>query len=245
VAGERPAADAAVPDADGCPPDATAPESERRAMAPEPSTNGEARGGGEPVREHMVPVRGPRRGPTGEPFPERPRPEADAGPRTDFAEAPRPAAPHPPMRAASRSGEPRPDAAAQVDRFLRLEALRPAPARDGGEMRLEVAPEGLGRVEVRVVVRDDAVHATLTAEHGQARETLAANRPALEQALGRAQLRLEGFDVGLGHGAPRHALPDEPAPSRLVGARPASAPSTEPVPAAPAPVRRGVLSLRA
>jgi hypothetical protein len=65
-------------------------------------------------------------------------------------------------------------------------------------MRLEVATD-LGRVEVRVAVRADAVHANLFAQHDQAREMLETHRGMLAAALERSNLRLEGFSVGLGH----------------------------------------------
>jgi hypothetical protein len=65
-------------------------------------------------------------------------------------------------------------------------------------MRLEVASDDLGKVEVRVVVRADSVHATLLAPQDQTREALAQHRASLEDALSRAQLRLEGFSVGAG-----------------------------------------------
>ena len=61
-----------------------------------------------------------------------------------------------------------------------------------------MTPEGLGPVEVRVVVRADGVHATLLANHDQAREALTAGRPSLEAALERSNLRLEGFTVDVG-----------------------------------------------
>jgi hypothetical protein len=86
----------------------------------------------------------------------------------------------------------------EVERLLKLDEMRAAARHDGGELRLEVAPDGLGRIEVRIAVRDDAVHASLYAGHDHARETLAAHRSSLEVALERSNLRLEGFSVGLG-----------------------------------------------
>ena len=77
----------------------------------------------------------------------------------------------------------------------------PEPPHDAAprsEMRLEVTSDDLGKVEVRVVVRADAVHATLLAPQDQAREVITQHRAALEEALGRAQLRLDGFTVGAG-----------------------------------------------
>jgi flagellar hook-length control protein FliK len=76
------------------------------------------------------------------------------------------------------------------------------PREDGGEMRLHVSPDGPGPVEVRVVVQADGVQAALTAHQDHARQALEAHRPSREAALGRSNLRLEGFNVALGqHGA--------------------------------------------
>src|SRR5205823_1126342 len=80
-----------------------------------------------------------------------------------------------------------------VERLVQLDQLRPVRVRDGGEMRMEVAAEGLGRVEVHVEVRADAVHAALYAQQDHARDALMAHRPALEAALGRSHLKLETF----------------------------------------------------
>src|SRR5437667_2387120 len=136
-----------------------------------------------------------------------------------------------------------------VERLVQLDELRPVRVRDGGEMRMEVSPEGLGRVEVRVAVRADAVHATLYAQQDHARDALMAHRPALEAALGRSHLKLETFSVGVG----QHELgdsdrrtpqsepaPDEPGPRRPSGSVAAAAPATTLTPAA-----SGGLSLRA
>jgi hypothetical protein len=91
-----------------------------------------------------------------------------------------------------------PEPLRDVERFLRLQELRPVPVSDrGGEMRLHVASD-LGPIEVRVAVRDDVVHANLYAQHDQARQTLEAQRSTLASALERSNLRLEGFTVGLG-----------------------------------------------
>src|SRR5262249_4027263 len=130
-----------------------------------------------------------------------------------------------------------------VERCLGRRTARPAVGRDGGEMRLEVTPEGLGRVEVHVVVREDAVHASLTAQHDHVRAALAAERPALAQALERANLRLEGFNVGLGHEQASSRAPHDEA-----GAPPSPRATAAPItPTAPntavRPALRGGLSL--
>jgi hypothetical protein len=115
-------------------------------------------------------------------------------------------------------------------------------------MRLELATDGLGRVDVRVAVRADAVHASLLASHDQARDALEAHRPSLEAALGRSNLRLEGFSVALGQqGRDANDLRErmEGTPSaRPLSVAPVSAPTTtaEPTRALLTP---GGLSLRA
>jgi hypothetical protein len=182
-----------------------------------------------------------------------------AEPRAAVAEEPRlapaVAAVGPPAEDPARSPAPRlhvpgpdPLPARDVERFLALERVRPAaPLPDGGEMRLEATPEGLGRVEVRVVVQAESVRATLWAQHDHAREALAAHRPALEAALGRAQLRLDGFAVGSGPGheqAPAEGRPPRPAPGARA-ARAAAIPAAGVAPAAPTARPRGALSLRA
>src|SRR5205823_2642430 len=153
-----------------------------------------------------------------------------------------------PARAETAAPE-QPSVRTDVDRLMRLDELRPVRVRDGGEMRLEVAPEGLGRVEVRVAVRADGVHAALYAQQDHVRDALMAHRPALEAALGRSQLRLETFSVGLGQhelGDPgRHGPHAEPAHENPV-ARRTVAPVPAPAPAAALePPASGGLSLRA
>jgi len=137
-----------------------------------------------------------------------------------------------------------------VERLVRLDQLRPVRVRDGGEMRMEVAAEGLGRVEVRVEVRADAVHAALYAQQDHARDALVAHRPALEAALGRSHLKLETFSVGVGQhelgDSDRRTPQSEPAHDEPGPRRPSS-PSV--AAAAPAttltPTASGGLSLRA
>ncbi len=128
-------------------------------------------------------------------------------------------------------------------------SLRPSRLPDGGEMRLEVTREGLGQVEVHVSVRHDSVHAALFAEQDQTREALATQRPALEAALGRQQLRLEGFTVGMGQHQQRGEYPPHPGQSAPVptGAGPREMSSVTPSATTSEPACRpgGGLSLRA
>jgi hypothetical protein len=130
-----------------------------------------------------------------------------------------PPVPRPP--AAVEPLPPAPVAARDVERFLRLGQLRPV-GEDGGEMRLQLVPEGLGQVDVKIVVHADTVQATLYAQHDHARQALEAHRPSLEAALGRANLRLEGFTVGLGQH--QQGPQGEQADARRLATGPAPAP---------------------
>jgi len=133
-----------------------------------------------------------------------------------------------------------------VERIIRLDALRSGGA-DNGEMRLELTTDELGRVDVRVAVRADAVHASLFASHDHAREALEAHRPSLEAALGRSHLRLEGFNVALGQqGRDSSDLRDQTqgAPSRAVSIAPVSGTRATAEPIRPM-MTAGGLSLRA
>jgi len=107
-------------------------------------------------------------------------------------------------------------AARDVERLVRLDALRPSAVHDAGDMRLEVTPAGLGRIEVHVSVRADAVQASLYANQDHARAALETHRGTLEAALGRSNLRLEGFTVGLGEH--QRGEQGEPSPNRSPGA---------------------------
>jgi len=139
---------------------------------------------------------------------------------------------------------PAPAPAGDVERLVRLDELRPLRVRDAGEMHIELSPEGLGHIEVRVAVRADAVHASLYANQDHARETLEAHRPSLEAALGRSNLRLEGFSVGLGqHQRGRDLSGDEAGARPLPPPAPVAAGLLAPI---PDPARGGGgLSLRA
>jgi flagellar hook-length control protein FliK len=156
----------------------------------------------------------------------------------DLERASRPHAPATPDPPAART----PDAVHQVERLVRLDELRPRPLHDGGDMRLELSPEGLGRIEVHVSVHDDGVQANLLAQHDHAREALELHRPALEAALGRSSLRLDGFTVGLGEhrGGDAGGTPQEQRPP-VADPRPVDGPAAP----LPGPTRQGGLSLRA
>jgi flagellar hook-length control protein FliK len=87
------------------------------------------------------------------------------------------------------------------------DAIRLSSARGGGEIRLQLDPEGLGHIDVRLHLQSDGVRAVIVAEHESTRALLTSQQQVLEQAFARSDLRLSGFsvDVGSGHGS---ALPD-------------------------------------
>ncbi len=70
--------------------------------------------------------------------------------------------------------------------------------RDGGQMRLTVHGDGLGDIELRVTVRENGVHASIAAQHDEARQLLNSQRSDLVAALQRSNLRLESFTVDVG-----------------------------------------------
>jgi hypothetical protein len=111
--------------------------------------------------------------------------------------------------------------------------------RHDGEMRLMLRPQGLGDLEVRVAVRDGGVHASVATTNDDARQLLASQRADLQTALGRYNLRLDSFSVGVGGGrgdgtaaferdaratlaGGRQQGPAAPAPSGRLHAAPAS-----------------------
>jgi hypothetical protein len=94
------------------------------------------------------------------------------------------------------------------------------------------------------------VHATLRADGDPARDALVAQRPQLEAALGRQNLRLEGFTVDLGNAGQQPGQGGQPdARPTTPHAGPAARPSTVATSShvAPEPVAppTGALSLRA
>jgi hypothetical protein len=96
-------------------------------------------------------------------------------------------------------------------------------------------------------VHDQAVHATLVTEHDHARDALVASRPSLEAALGRSNLRLEGFTVGLGQHQQGRAGRDndDGRPAAATPGHPAPAPAATPSPDRPeADLGAGALSVR-
>ena len=70
--------------------------------------------------------------------------------------------------------------------------------RDDGQMRLTMHRDDLGDIELRVTVRENGVHASIAAQHDEARQLLNSQRSDLAAALQRYNLRLESFTVDVG-----------------------------------------------
>lgn len=83
----------------------------------------------------------------------------------------------------------------RVSDAVRLSALR-----GGGEIRLQLEPEGLGHIDVRLDLHADGVRAVIVAEHESTRALLQSQQQTLHDAFGRSDLRLSGFSVDVGSG---------------------------------------------
>jgi len=83
----------------------------------------------------------------------------------------------------------------RVSDAVRLSALR-----GGGEIRLQLEPEGLGHIDVRLDLHADGVRAVIVAEHESTRALLQSQQQVLHDAFGRSDLRLAGFSVDVGSG---------------------------------------------
>ncbi len=91
------------------------------------------------------------------------------------------------------------------------DAVRLSALRGGGEIRLQLEPEGLGHIDVRIHLRSDGVHAAIVAQHESTRALLTSQQQALHDAFQRSDLRLSGFsvDVGSDGRAASFARPDD------------------------------------
>lgn len=83
-----------------------------------------------------------------------------------------------------------------VDRLASPDGL--AATRRGHALHLDLEPNGLGRIEVRLSFGRDGVRASLITEHEHTRALLASQHPQLAAALERNDLRLESFLVDVG-----------------------------------------------
>jgi len=69
----------------------------------------------------------------------------------------------------------------------------------GKDISIELRPEALGRLHLKVTVKDGVVSAKILAENGQVKELLEGNLAKLKQSLGQKNLQVENFDVSTGH----------------------------------------------
>jgi flagellar hook-length control protein FliK len=92
-----------------------------------------------------------------------------------------------------------------------VDAVRLSGIRGGGEIRLQLEPEGLGHIDVRLHLQGDGVRAMIVAEHESTRALLTSQQHVLHDAFSRSDVRLSGFsvDVGSGGGAASFARPDD------------------------------------
>jgi flagellar hook-length control protein FliK len=110
----------------------------------------------------------------------------------------------------------------RVSDAVRLSALR-----GGGEIRLQLEPEGLGHIDVRLDLHADGVRAVIVAEHESTRALLQSQQQTLHDAFGRSDLRLSGFSVDVGSGgAAAFQRGTDGGEGGQAPAAPASAPAT-------------------
>jgi flagellar hook-length control protein FliK len=69
----------------------------------------------------------------------------------------------------------------------------------GKDITIELRPEALGRLHLKVTVKDGIVSAKILAENGQVKELLEGNLGKLRNNLGQKNLQIENFDVSTGH----------------------------------------------
>lgn len=133
-----------------------------------------------------------------------------------------------------------------VERLASPEGL--AATRRGNTLHLDLEPNGLGRIELRLSFGRDGVRASVLAEHEHTRTLLASQQPQLAAALERNDVRLESFlvDVGTQSGGDgREAWRDatDPAAFDQIGLVHTS--TSEPVLDEPATPARGLVNVRA
>ena len=83
-----------------------------------------------------------------------------------------------------------------VERLASPEGL--AATRRGNTLHLDLEPNGLGRIELRLTFGRDGVRASVLTEHEHTRTLLASQQPQLAAALERNDVRLESFLVDVG-----------------------------------------------
>ena len=91
------------------------------------------------------------------------------------------------------------------------DAVRLSAVRGGGEIRMQLEPEGLGHIDVRVHLQSDGVHAVIVTEHESTRALLTGQQHVLQDAFARNDIRLSGFSVDVGSGGGTAAFGDRQA----------------------------------
>ena len=136
-----------------------------------------------------------------------------------------------------------------VERLASQQGL--AATRRGDALHMDLEPNGLGRIEVRLSLGRDGLRASVIAEHEHTRTLLASQQPQLAAALERNDLRLESFLVDVGAqagGDGREAWRDatDPAAFDQIGmAHAAERDAVPDEPLWPSPASRGLVSVRA
>lgn len=131
-----------------------------------------------------------------------------------------------------------------AERIGELAKLEHLPAR--AEMRIELEPEGLGRLDVRLRIVGGELHASILADHEQTRGLLVRQQHLLESALHKSDVRLFQLDVDVRGDTQRRApdlAPQSDGWTAPFAGSSASEDRREPLLAAPA--RTGRLSVRA
>jgi flagellar hook-length control protein FliK len=99
-----------------------------------------------------------------------------------------------------------------------LETLRSS---GGRSLHLQLFPENLGQVDLRLITRDDGLHVRILAESAATGATLEHSLPDLQRALQAAGIEVSSFSVGLGsHAAHGEAAQEQARPQ---SGRPAQA----------------------
>jgi len=69
----------------------------------------------------------------------------------------------------------------------------------GKNVTIELRPEALGRLHLKVTIKDGVVSAKILAENGQVKDLLEGNLAKLKNSLGQKNLQVDNFDVSTGH----------------------------------------------
>lgn len=102
----------------------------------------------------------------------------------------------------------------QVIKGIQVRNLGP----DNSEMRMQLSPEHLGDVSVKLSMSGGNISATITAQSAEVRDVLLANQNELHRSLADAGLKLQNFSVNVSGGGP-HGFAQHQDLARNAGAR--------------------------